>query len=155
MKKIILSAVILAAGTLRAETYVVRDGEANTAIVIAENPPRMVALAAMELQYYLQRISGARLPIVHEPLSEVPVNLGDAVNIFVGRSRFTDGLGLSGEGLPYGAFRMVSGPDWLVLLGHDRDFLPPEPFRRAMTTDRRPHRGDRGWPAPPRRAHHG
>ena len=106
--------------------YVIREGKADAAIVIRENPPRLLGLAALELQHYLEKMSGARLPIVHKPQS-------DRVNLFVGRSRFTDELGISDEGLAYGAFRMVSGPDWLALLGHDRDFLPPEPFQRDVS----------------------
>ncbi|MCA1809697.1 MAG: DUF4838 domain-containing protein, partial [Lentisphaerae bacterium] len=41
---------------------------------------------------------------------------------------YTDELGVSDEGLSHGAFRMVSGPDWLVLLGHDWDFTPLPPY---------------------------
>ncbi|MCA1808077.1 MAG: DUF4838 domain-containing protein [Kiritimatiellia bacterium] len=98
----------------------VQDGAARAQIVIAENPPRMVSLAAQELQEHLNKISGAELPIVHEPSADLPVK------VYVGRSRFTDELGITDEGLKYGAFRMVAGADWLVLLGRDFDFVPPE-----------------------------
>ncbi len=49
-----------------------------------------------------------------------------AAHIYVGRSAETDRLKITDEGLKYGAFRMVSGRDWLVLLGHDQDFKFPQ-----------------------------
>ncbi|MCA1808926.1 MAG: DUF4838 domain-containing protein, partial [Lentisphaerae bacterium] len=101
----------------------VQDGRANAEIVIAaENRPRMATLAALELQYYIEKISGARLPIVTAPTTNAPLS------IYVGQSAYTDRLGVTDEGLRYGAFRMVSGPDYLVLLGHDFDFVPPDPW---------------------------
>lgn len=121
----VIASVCLFLGCARPPAHLVEDGEARAVIVVRENPPRLLGLAALELQYYLEQMSGARLPIVHEPRAE-------GVNLFVGRSRFTDELGISDEGLPHGAYRMASGPDWLALVGHDRDFLPPEPFRRDL-----------------------
>jgi hypothetical protein len=48
----------------------------------------------------------------------------------VGRSADTDKLKITDEGLKSGAFRMVSGKNYLVLLGHDSDFTPKEPHLR-------------------------
>ena len=111
-------------GRLKAQTPIIQNGEARAEIIIAEESPRMVVMAALELQYYLERISGARLPLSYEP-GTAPV-----VRIFVGRSTHTENLGVSGEGLRNGAFRMVSGADWLVLMGGDYDYAPPEPWAR-------------------------
>ncbi|MCA1808410.1 MAG: DUF4838 domain-containing protein [Lentisphaerae bacterium] len=83
--------------------------------------PRMVNLAALELQYYIEKMSGARLPVLSEP-GAAPVKL------YVGRSPYTDALGVKGGDLQFGAFKMVSGDQWLVLLGDDFDFTPPEPW---------------------------
>lgn len=102
----------------------VKNGRTEACIIIAENPPRMVAMAALELQYYLEKISGARLPIVHNPED------AGQVQIYVGRSRGTDSLSITDRGLDYGAYRLVSGPDWLVLLGRDSDYTPVEPWGR-------------------------
>ena len=54
------------------------------------------------------------------PGADVPAH------IYVGRSAETDKLKISDEGLKGGAFRMVSGKDYLVLLGHDKDFILPQ-----------------------------
>ncbi len=101
-----------------ADSFIVEQGRPNAAIVIAEEPPRMVKLAARELQHYLEKISGALLPISTEPGDDYPVTL------FIGQSDYTDESGITDEGLKYGAFRMVSGENRLVLLGKDFDFDP-------------------------------
>lgn len=103
---------------------IVADGEARAQIVIAQERPRMATLAALELQYFIEKITGAELPITTEPGEEHPVT------IYVGQSPHTEALGVTNEGLEHGAYRIVSGDDWLVLLGHDFDFVPPEPWAR-------------------------
>ena len=105
-----------------AEAKLVDNGKACADIVIAEKPPRMVKLAALELQTYLEKISGAKLPIVTVPGTNVPAH------IYVGRSEETDKLKITDEELKYGAFKMVSGKNWLVLLGHDSDYTPAMPY---------------------------
>lgn len=104
-----------------AQEYITRDGMADAEIVIDETPLRMVDIAAHELQTYLKKISGAELPVVHTP------GEGTGVKIYVGRSRHTDSLGITDEGLRYGAYRMVSGQGYLVLLGRDFDYEPQGP----------------------------
>jgi hypothetical protein len=84
----------------------------------------MAKLAAEDLQAYVEKMTGARLPILTAPSNGIPVTL------YVGRSAYTDELKVSDEGLKYGAFRMVSGKNQLVLLGRDRDFAPKEPYLR-------------------------
>lgn len=119
------AACLIVPSTAAAQTWIVENGNARAAIVIAEDPPRRVDLAAAELQAYLKRITGAALPIRTAPNDEHPVTL------YVGRSRHTDALGVDDDGLKYGAFRLVSGADYLVLLGRDADFEPREPWPRS------------------------
>ncbi|MCD6361496.1 MAG: hypothetical protein J7M38_11625, partial [Armatimonadetes bacterium] len=102
--------------------FIVRDGQPRADIVISQTPSRTTRLAADELQQYLHKITGAELPIVTEPGEGFPVHM------YVGKSPYTERLGVSDEGLPYGAFRMVSGDDWLVLIGDDTEFTPVEPW---------------------------
>jgi len=119
----LLAAAMLGIGqNAWAEAFVVKNGKPHAEIVVSKKPARMAKLAAEELQTYIEKISGARLPITAEPGKGVPVQ------IFVGRSAHTDRLGVTDEGLQHGAFRMVSGEDWLVLLGDDTDFVPREPY---------------------------
>ena len=103
---------------------VVRDGQANAEIVIGQDPPRAARLAANELQTYLEKISGAELPIVHEPSDETQVQ------IYVGESPHAEAVGVTDDGLNHGAYRITSGDNWLALIGHDQDFAPIEPWAR-------------------------
>ena len=100
-------------------TKLVDEGKPCADIVIADKPPRMVKLAAEELQAYIEKISGAKLKITNAPGSDVPAH------IYVGRSAETDKLKITDEGLKHGAFKMVSGENWLALVGHDSDYPPP------------------------------
>ena len=97
----------LAARPAFGEPYLVKDGKPYADIVIADKPPRMVKLAAAELQTYIEKISGAKLAITNAPGSDAPAH------IYVGRSVETDKLKISDEGLKGGAFRMFSGKDYL------------------------------------------
>ncbi len=113
------------------ETKLVDNGHAQADIVISDKPTRAVKLASTELQAYLEKISGAKLEIVTAPGATVPTH------IYVGRSEYTDKLKITDEGLKYGAFRMVSGKDYLVLLGHDKDFTLPQYTARSQDDQQR------------------
>jgi hypothetical protein len=100
-----------------ADILLVDRGIARAQIVIAQKPTRSQKLAAEELRLYLQKITGATLPIVTD-------GDGKAVSILVGESSETERLGIRAAGLNDGAFRMVSGDRWLALIGDDADFVP-------------------------------
>ncbi len=107
-----------------AERWIVHEGQPRAEIVIAAQPRRTVRLAARDLQTYVQKITGARLPIVTTPSA-------DAVKLYVGRSAALDKLGVIDQGLQFGAYRLVSGDDWLAFIGDDTDFTPTEPWARS------------------------
>ncbi|MFM8890971.1 MAG: DUF4838 domain-containing protein, partial [Planctomycetia bacterium] len=121
----LLALIVMAplAASHAAEQELVLDGMPRAEIVVDDAPARLTKLAASELGRCLAKRPGATRPIVTER------HAGKAA-IFVGTSRHTDALGLSTEGLKHGGFRMDSGPDWLALLGPDRDFVPIEPWGR-------------------------
>ena len=119
-----LIAVSLIAGIACGQTAIVEDGQGRADIVIAEKPTRGAKLAAAELQYFIEKISGAKLPILSGPGNAAPVH------IYVGASSHTKRLGVSDEGLKYDAFKMVSGDNWFVLLGRDVELGNPTPFGR-------------------------
>ena len=89
----------------------------------------MAKFAAKELQTYVEKMSGAQLPISAAPSD------GATIKIYVGKSPFTEKLGLRTDELKHGAFRMASGPDWLALLGPDKDFTPIEPWGRSRSKE--------------------
>jgi hypothetical protein len=107
-----------------AETFIVKDGQANAEIIIADSPARMTRLAAKELQDYIRKISGAALAVTNTP-GAAPVK------IFVGKSAHTDRLGIKPYDTKDGGYRIVSGDKWLALIGRDDDFIPVEPFPKS------------------------
>jgi len=109
---------------IKADPLLVRDGFPNAEIVIAQQPPRAAAFGAEELQAYLEKITGARLEIVAEPTA------GRPLKIYVGESEHARKVGIHAEGLKRDAFRMVSGENWLALVGADKEFEPREPWAR-------------------------
>ena len=58
-----------------ADLFLVENGESRAEIIIAESPARSTRLAAAELQTYVAKISGARLPIRAEPSADVLVQI--------------------------------------------------------------------------------
>ncbi len=106
-----------------ADTFLVENGQPRAEIVISDKPQRSTRLAAQELQDGIQKMSSARLPIVTQPTS-------GAVHVFVGQSEHTERLKVTAESLKEGAFRMVSGADWLALIGDDTEFTPIEPWAK-------------------------
>ncbi len=115
-------AIFACSSSVFGETFIVKDGQPQAEIVISDKPTRMAKLAAEELKSYVEKISGAKLAISNVPSETVPVK------IYVGKSTYTDQMKIAGEDLKYGAFRMVSGKNYLVLLGNDKDFIRQEPF---------------------------
>jgi len=110
---------------LSAGQFLVKDGQPRAEIIIAEGPPRATRLAAQELQIYMKKISGAELAVSARPSPDVPVK------VYVGQSPHTGKLGITAEGLKYGAYRIVSGENWLVFIGDDTDFTPIEPWPKG------------------------
>jgi len=115
---------LLSCSAALAESFIAKDGKPNAEIVIAEKPPRMQKLAAEELRAYIRKITGAELPILTMPGADA------AVHVYVGKSPYTERLGIGAEGLPNDGYRMVSGEDWLALIGEDEDYVPVEPYAR-------------------------
>lgn len=112
-------------GGVYGDRYLVLDGVPMAEIVVADEAPRMTRLAAHDLQLYLHKISGAELPIVHQPSGH------ETIPIYVGMSAAAAAAGLDDGGLPYGAYRLSSSRDWLAMVGQDRDFTPIEPWNRS------------------------
>lgn len=122
--RLLLWMVLPSASFVSADTFIVENGISRAEIVLADKPERSVRIAAADLQEYVQKISGARLPIVTQPS-------GKAVKLFVGRSPGTDRLGITADEMKFGAYRLVSGDDWMVFLGDDTEFTPIEPFPKT------------------------
>lgn len=118
MHRIALSLLLVSSAL--AQPFLVENGQARAEIVIAEKPTRMQRVAAHEFRQQIEKISGARLPIVTQ-------TTGKAVKVFIGAS---ENCPVKADGLKHGAYRIASGADWLALIGEDSEFTPPEPFAK-------------------------
>lgn len=114
------------------DQFLVEDGKAYAEIIVSESPARSTRLAAAELQTYVAKISGVRLPIRVQPSADV------SVQIYIGESPHAAKLGVTADHLEHGAYRIVSGEKWLALIGDDTDFTPKEPWAKNNT-----HRGEK------------
>jgi hypothetical protein len=122
MKSTLLAALLLTSPAMlhAADAVLVENGQPRAEIIIAENPTRMQRVAVQEFRTNIEKISGARLPIVTQPS-------GKAVKVFIGASTLNP---VKADGLKEGAYRMQSGSDWLALVGDDSDYLPTEPWAK-------------------------
>jgi len=99
--------------TACAESIVlVREGKSEARIVVAKDAPSTVKYASRELQHYINKMSGAQLPITNEPAEKT-------LNIHVGRSAYTEKMGVSVKGIGPDGFRIVSGKNDVALVGRD------------------------------------
>jgi hypothetical protein len=125
--KIHLWLIVLAfapAAAHAADAFLVENGESRAEIIISESPARSTRLAVADLQTYVAKISGAKLPITTKPSADV------AVQIYIGESPHAAKLGVTADGLEHGAYRIASGEKWLALIGDDTDFTPKEPWAK-------------------------
>lgn len=126
VRTVVALAVFIAAGAAQAEgqsqPFIIKDGQARAEIIVADKATRSARFAAAELQSYLHKITGCRLNTVTTPTPAV------SVKIYVGESESARQAGVTADGLKRDAFRIVSGEDWLALVGNDLDFVPREPW---------------------------
>jgi hypothetical protein len=103
-----------------AQPLLVENGQPRAEIIIAEKPTRMARVAAHEFRQQIEKVSGAKLPIVTQPT-------GMAVKVFIGASAHSP---VKADGLKNGAYRIATGADWMAMIGDDADFEPMGPFAR-------------------------
>jgi hypothetical protein len=103
-----------------AQSLLVENGQPRAEIIISDKPTRTQRVAAHEFRQQIEKISGAKLPIVTQPS-------GKAVKVFIGASAHSP---VKAEGLKEGAYRIATGADWMALIGDDADFEPVGPFAR-------------------------
>ena len=114
--------VLIAATTLlalpchAANLVLVDAGRANSVIVTAAEPTRAAAFAAAELQYHLQKMTGAVIPIANDA---APGNA--PVRILVGESALTREMRLRNDDFAPQEYLVAFRPQVLVLMGRDAD----------------------------------
>lgn len=110
-------AVLLATTMPASAVTLVVDGEPTSVIVIAEDATAAARTGAAELQYHIEQMSGATLPIV--TAGEATSIAEGTARILVGRSALTDALDVDLSDLPPEGFLVKTVGDALVLAGDD------------------------------------
>ena len=97
----------------------VKDGQPVADIITKESPQPSIALAAQELQNHLEKISGAKLPIVDKASPEMKNH------IYVGESDETRKLGVKLDDVKYDGFKIIASDNYVVLAGKELDIVAP------------------------------
>ncbi len=118
----ILGPLALAIWTICQEAeamVIVQDGQPRAVIVTAAGPSPSAAQAAAELKHYIERISGAGLP-VYAGAATVPGRLEGHARLHVGRSEAVRALGVEP---PAGHDREAGGEGFVLRTVGDRDLV--------------------------------
>ncbi|MCX5637039.1 MAG: DUF4838 domain-containing protein [Planctomycetota bacterium] len=128
---IFIGLFLLSSGSVYADSVkitLVQDGKANATIVIAESPTLAANLAAIELQYHIEKITDVVLPIQSD-LREVQGN-----RILVGDTKATKKIGLQAKDLESQEYLIRFFPETIVLLGRDWQGTPEELAENGIFT---------------------
>ncbi len=112
---LILAATLWATDANAVSVDLVHDGVATASIVVAKQPTRSARLAAAELQYHVEKITGATLPIVTDDQSPT------GARILVGESAATRTLYLRNDDFSPQEYLIKFLPETIVLMGRDQD----------------------------------
>ncbi|NQU40235.1 MAG: DUF4838 domain-containing protein [Lentisphaerae bacterium] len=93
----------------------VRDGQPSATIVVSENPRCGVTLAVAELETYVEKMTGVRLPVVSDSASV------QGLRVLIGESAATRALGYSNATFEAEEYCVRVSDDTLMILGHDQD----------------------------------
>jgi len=124
---VVLVGILTTAGSLRADdTPVLRIGrDAGNMIVTCPDDPKNITaynrrFAALELADYLERITGAKIPVT-DTVEAKKIETGGV--IFVGPSKYTDALGISRERTDFGpgGYLIKTTGRNIVILGDDTE----------------------------------
>ncbi len=130
MKKIVLFALYICSSFYAA--VLSPSGKEYTEIVVDANAPKFVMFAANDLSRCLAATSGTKLDVVAKHSGRKPA-------IFVGKSTYTDELGIKTDGLASEGCRIVSTDDYLAIVGRDYSGEP------VMISWRHPWRATEVW----------
>ena len=131
---VLIIAAIAAMLTARAESMqasnsivLVRDGQPMATIMLAEKPTRSAQFAAAELQYHVEKITGAVLPILTNAAGAT------GVCVFVGESDATRVMGLKNESFSNQEYLISFRKEGLVLMGRDKEDRGQLNYTKAST----------------------
>lgn len=122
----VLSALAIPARA-EAPVVLVKAGAPQATIVLAAQPTRAAQFAAAELQYHIEKITGATLPIASEA---DPVQ---GLKILVGASATAEAEGVVASEFKPQEYLVRVGPEAIVLVGRDKDDTGKLDYQNAGT----------------------
>lgn len=128
--RLLASLTVMAAGAVLADVELVRDGQAVSDIVIAEDAAQGVRLAARDLQKHVEAMSGATLPIVNAPSPDVKNR------VYVGESEFTRELGFTPAAFESSGLEILAKDSHVILNGPIKHWQP-SPYQIRLNTEAR------------------
>ncbi len=111
----LLFSAVLSAATL------VKDGKAQSCIIIPEKPQPSVTVAAEELIHHIKKASGAELAVYNE--NKIPAS-AQKVRIYLGDCKFVKTQKIDTAKLKPAEYLIRSTDDFLIITGRDRDTGP-------------------------------
>ena len=114
-------------GPSETELLLVQGSKPAASIVIGAEASRSARFAAAELQYHLETITGARLPIVSGN------DAVTGVRILVGESKGTQAMGLRNSDFKHQEYLIRFLPDTLILMGRDKEDTRPMDYAVPKT----------------------
>jgi len=116
----IVMLVLLGVCGIEAEDMnIVKDGQPQAKIMIAEKPARSVQLAVKEFNHYMKKITGTELPVVMDDKDE------KGPLILIGESKYTKEMGFKNSDFEKQEYMLKTFPGRLVLMGHDGEEFGP------------------------------
>ncbi len=110
------------------ELALIKDGSPYAAIVIGKPATKAAQFAAFELQWHLEQMSGAKLPIVTADQKT------EGVRILVGDSDATKELGLKSDDFKPQEYLVGFRPGTLILFGNDKPDTGEVKYERGLLT---------------------
>lgn len=107
------------------------NGKGKAVIVLPDAPSPVACYAADELQWHIQKATGAKLEVIPERNADAFPLSG---KIYVGPCEQTKKMGITVENMPPNAFRIKSAEAALFLVGVDGNGTPPFDDVRPMGT---------------------
>jgi hypothetical protein len=82
-------------------------------IIVENGAPDSVEFAARELQTYVEKITGKKLPLRQRRTSP------ETSAIYLGNTEFSKSRNITTEDLPSDGFRILTGESWIIIAGKD------------------------------------